>query len=161
MGLGTFVYTALGSLVVKRTVERAHAIEKSYRRSLLFAGLLLLALAPATHAATLDTPALVDLTGANFMCSFTNLDATKTAILNVSGTSGLIEDDGVVLDSFPTSLSVPPGHTATTFKDVCTRSASSLVHAGACRCHFEFTGVSKSKVRAALSTDGVGSVTAD
>jgi hypothetical protein len=145
---------------VKRTVKHAHAIENSSRRSLLLAALLLLALAPAARAATLDTPALLSLGSGNFVCNFTNLDAAKTAILNASGTSGLIEDDGVVLQGFPTSLSVPPGQTATTFRTGCSRSASPLVFAPACHCHFDFTGVSKSKVRAALSTDDTGSVTA-
>jgi len=147
---------------VNRTVKRACAIEKSPRRSLFLVALFLLALAPAAHAGTIDTPALLDLNSAgNFVCNFTNLDQTKTATLNASATSGLIQDDGVVLATFPASLSIPPGQTATTIRTACSRSASLLVHAPACRCHFEFTGVSKSKVRAALTTDVAGSVTAD
>lgn len=146
---------------LKRTVKRARANENSPLRSLFIAALVFLAVAPAARAATLDTPALLDLTGAsNFICNFTNLDPNKTAILNASGTSGLIRDDGQIESTFPTSLSVPPGQTATTIRDGCSRSGG-LEQAAACRCHFEFTGVSKGKVRAALSTDVAGSVAAD
>ena len=146
---------------VKRIVK-PRAGEHSARRGLFFAALAVLALAPAAHAATLDTPALLDLTSAgNFICNFTNLDPNKTAILNPSGSSGLIQDDGVILATFPTSLSIPPGQTATTIRTGCSRSGGGLEHAAACRCHFEFTGVSKGKVRAALSTDVAGSVAAD
>ena len=124
--------------------------------------MLLLACSSVVRAATLDTPALLDLTSSgNFICNFTNLDPTKSAILNASGTSGLLQDDGVILASFPTSLSIPPGKTATTTRTGCSRSGGGLERAAACRCHFEFTGVGKSKVRAALSTDVAGSVSAD
>ncbi len=84
-----------GSVKVAPAID----ISRSLGR-LLGAALLLLALAPAAHAATLDTPALLDLSSSgNFICNFTNLDAAKTAILNPSGTSGLIRDDGVVLEA--------------------------------------------------------------
>ncbi len=149
------------NLSVKRAMRRAHTSESSLCRSLLLAPVLLLAVAGAAQAATLDTPALLDLTSSsNFICNFTNLDAAKTAILNASGTSGLIRDDGAVIGTFPAALSVPPGFTATTIRTGCSRSGS-LEHAAACRCHFDFTGVSKTKVRAALSTDVAGSVAAD
>jgi hypothetical protein len=115
----------------------------------------------AAHAATLDTPPLLDLTSAsNFICNFANLDV-KTAILNPSGTSGLIRDDGLIIATFPTAVSVPPGQTATTIRSGCSRGSDTLARAAACRCHFEFTGVSKAKVRAALSTDVAGSVAAE
>jgi len=143
-------------------MKRTRAIDNATRRTFFLAAMLLLACVSAAHAATLDTPALLDLTSSgNFICNFTNLDPTKSAILNASGTSGLIQDDGVNLATFPTSLSIPPGRTATTTRTGCSRSGSGLERAAACRCHFEFTGVSKSKVRAALSTDVAGSVSAD
>jgi len=54
--------------------------KRAQRRSVLLAALLVLALAPVAHAATLDTPALLDLTSSgNFICNFTNLDTTQAA----------------------------------------------------------------------------------
>jgi len=132
------------------------------RERLVLAVAFLSALVPAAQAVTLDTPALLDLTSSGaFVCNVTNLDAAKTATLNAGGTSGLIQDDGVIVATFPTSLSIPPGQTATTIRTSCARSSSVLAHASACRCHFEVTGVSKAKIRAALSTDVAGSVAAD
>ena len=146
---------------MKRTVAPILATERSIGRSLLLAALLVLALASAAPAATLDTPALLDISSSgNFICNFTNLDPAKTATLNPSGTSGLVGDDGALQESFPTSVAVPPGQTATTFRRSCLRNGT-LSHASVCYCHFEFTGVSKTKVRAGLSTDVAGSVAAD
>lgn len=145
---------------VKRAAQCADSLESPLRGRHILAALLFLALASAAQAATLDTPALTDLTSAsNNICNFTNLDASKTAILNASGTSGLIRDDGLLIEDFPTAVSVPPGYTATTTRTGCTRSGT-LETASACHCHFEFTGVSKSKVRAAISSDTSGSAAA-
>lgn len=144
--------------LVKRTIN--HARSSSVATLALVASVLLYP-TPAAHAVTLDTPALLGLAiDDRFICNFTNLDPNKTAVLNASGTSGLLQDDGVILRAFPTALSVPPGQTATTIADFCDRSDSLLSFAPACRCHFEFTGVAKSKVRAAISTNVSGSATA-
>lgn len=144
---------------VKRTLNRSSVLPSP--RHFFLGAVLFLYFAPAAHAVTLDTPALFGRTiDDRFICNFTNLDPNKTAILNASGSSGLLQDDGVILRAFPTSLSVPPGQTATTVADFCDRSDSLLSFAPACRCHFEFTGVAKSKVRAALSTNISGSATA-
>jgi hypothetical protein len=155
------------TLLMRRTMRRSGADEKLVQRRSSFACLVLSAVllfgaVPAAQAITLDTPALLDLTSSGaFVCNVTNLDAAKTATLNASGTSGLIQDDGTVVANFPSPLSIPPGQTATTIRTSCVRSASTLVHAPACRCHFEVTGVSRAKIRAALSTDAAGSVAAD
>jgi hypothetical protein len=143
----------------QRTPNRSFVLP-SPRHSFLGA-VLVMYFASAAHAVTLDTPPLLGLTlDDRFICTFINLDPNKTAILNASGSAGLIQDDGVMVRAFQSSVSVPPGQTATTLADYCHRSDSLLVYAPACHCHFEFTGVSKSKVRAALSTNISGSVTA-
>lgn len=147
------------NLSVKRTLNRSCVLPSPGH--FFLAVVLSLYLAPGAQALTLDTPALLGFAiDDRFVCNFTNLDPNKTAILNASGTSGLIQDDGVILRAFPTAVSVPPGQTATTIADFCDRSDSPLSFAPACRCHFEFTGVAKSKVRAALSTDVSGSAAA-
>lgn len=144
---------------MKPRINRARSLRLG--KSFVLIAMLSLYLPSAAHAVTLDTPALFGNTiDDRFICNFTNLDPNKTAILNASGSSGLLQDDGLILRGFPTALSVPPGQTATTIADFCDRSDSLLSFAPACRCHFEFTGVSKSKVRAALSTNVSGSATA-
>ena len=144
---------------MKRPLNRSYVLPSP--RHFFLGAVLFLCCAHAAHAVTLDTPALLGLTlDDRFICTFINLDPNKTAILNASGSAGLIQDDGVMVRAFQSSVSVPPGQTATTFADYCHRSDSLLVYAPACHCHFEFTGVSKNKVRAALSTDVSGSVTA-